>query len=97
MSSAQRMSKKICFLGLDYNEVFRKEIEHKKTKFFFKKNNDFSKTNEDIPKNVALYEVPKRNIWVSGKDQNIHFIQKLQMTMCFSSLIATTFVLTLLG
>ena len=47
--------------------------------------------------NIALSEVPKFNIRVSKKDKNIHFMQKLSMTMCFSSLIATTFVLTLFG
>ena len=44
-----------------------------------------------------LSAVPKCNIRVSEKDKNIHFIQKLPMTMCFSSLIATTFVFTLFG
>ena len=47
--------------------------------------------------NIALSEVPKCNIQVSKKDKNIHFMQKLQMTMCFSSLIATTFVSILFG
>ena len=37
MSSAQRTSQKIgIFLASDYNEMFRKEIEHKKTKILQK-------------------------------------------------------------
>ena len=67
-----------------YNSIFSCKISPK-----FEKNVFWS--------NIVLSEQSKCNIQVSEKYKNIHFVQKLQMTMCFSSLIATTFVLTLFG
>ena len=71
MSSVQQMSQKIgVFMAWDYNEMFRKQIQHKKTKICGKKNNDISKMNKDILKTVkslvlsevlnAIFGCPKR-------------------------------------
>ena len=53
MSSAQwRGLKNGVLLASDYNEMFWKQIEHKKTKILQKNYNDIFKMNEDITKTV---------------------------------------------